>query len=295
LGLSSARGASASPTVVLSPSGPVPSSLGTGLSSQWVNGSKPADYEELDTALSFLTPTSFALDGVGPVSLSNNLKPLGDFANHMAMPYSVDGIPQANGWYLASRMTGAWAARQPGTYTFALGSDDGYRVILGGVVLLNHPQSQDFHHNAASFLVTEAGLYPITVEYFNGVEEGAIELSFAPGEVALDADVSAPVPSVFALIPLSDLYPPRALGSLDGGVPSLLDGGTDDASSAAEDASVVPPSDGSDVPEDGGGARDDEHWHGGGCSLSHTVAFPGWLGTVVMLLLAASFRRSRAL
>ena len=201
IGLSIAGSASASPIVFPPPSGPVPPSLGTGLSSYWVNGTIPSEYEELDSALSLLTPTSFALDGVGPVSLSNNLKPIGDFADHTPMPYSIDGIPEADGWYLASRMTGAWAARQPGTYTFAIGSDDGYRVTLAGIVLLNHPQSQPFRHEGASFIVSEAGLYPITVEYFNGVQEGAVELSFAPGEVALDVDVNAPVPSVFELVP----------------------------------------------------------------------------------------------
>jgi hypothetical protein len=275
----------------------VPPNLGTGLSSRWVNGTTPADYEELDEALSFLTPTSFTLDGVGPVSFSNNLKPIGDFADHTAMPYSVDGVPVASGWYLASRMTGAWAARQPGTYTFAIASDDGYRVTLAGVVILSHPQSQTFGHEATSFVVNEAGLYPITVEYFNGVQEGAIELSFAPGEVPLDAGVSGPVPSVFTLVPLGDLYPPSALASADGGTApaSPVDGG-DDASVGAEDASVAAaPSGGSgDTPGGGPSAVDDEHWHGGGCSLGANGASSGWLVSALALVFAASFRRYRA-
>jgi MYXO-CTERM domain-containing protein len=142
--------------------------------------------------------------------------------------------------------------------------------------------------------VNQAGLYPIQVEYFNGVEEGAIELSFAPGEVGVDA--GAPVPSAFALVPLGDLYPPSALDAEDAGAPaSAPEGGTDDASAGTEDASVGSASSGgSGEPPTGGSPLDDEHWHGGGCSLGANVASPGWLGGVVALLLATSLRRRRA-
>ncbi len=257
------------------PSSPLPTSDGSGLSSQWQNGTVAADYEELDRALTFITPSSFDLEGVGPVSFSNNLAPLGDFATHATMPYSPQGTPTANGWYLVTRMTGAWAARAAGTYTFAIASDDGYRVTLGGTVILNHPPAQSFRRAASSFIVTEAGLYPIVVEYFNEVEEGAVELSFTPGEVTL-ASPNVPVPSSFELVPLSDLYPPSAMGeSINGGI------------APAPEASG----------DDGVAASSNESWHGGGCTLGNdaSTATPGWLATTCAILggAIARWRRRR--
>jgi hypothetical protein len=254
------------------PLSPLPTSNGTGLSSQWQNGAVASDYEELDRALTFITPSSFDLEGVGPVSFSNNLAVLGDFATHATMPYSLQGTPTADGWYLVTRMTGAWAARAAGAYTFAIAADDGYRVTLGGTVILNHPPAQSFRRAATSFVVTEPGLYPIVVEYFNEVEEGAVELSFTPGEVMLDGP-NVPVPSSFALVPLSDLYPPGALVE-------TVDGGLVTPEGAAQD---------------NGGSISGESWHGGGCAITNeaTSASPGWLATTCAIFGGALARWRR--
>jgi hypothetical protein len=283
--------------------------MGTGLSSHWVKGVLPSDYEELDRALMLLTPASFALDGVGPVSLSNNLAPIGDFSTHAPMPYSTMGIPENDGWYLATRMSGAWAGRAPGTYTFAIGSDDGYRVTVAGVVLLEHAPSQPFRHEAAAFVVRQGGLYPIVVEYFNGVEEGAIELSFAPGDVSLAGGVSAPVPAAFQLVPLADLYPPEALGESgadDAGAPSSPEDAGESSSpddgGALDDASLGTPGDGAAGPvatatgASSGGPLDGEQWHGGGCSAGATEgSSSAWrdCGLAFLLVVVARSRRAR--
>ena len=195
-----------------------------------------------------------------------------------------------------------WVARQTGTYTFAVGADDGFRLTLAGIVLLVHAPAQPFRREAASFVVSEAGLYPIVVEYFNGVEEGAIQLSFAPGEVGLQF-ATAPLPSTFQLVPLHDLYPPDALDSLDGGEPGP-DAGTSDPSTSpgfGGASTSVDPGDASpgatapgDVPLSDGDVPDGAHWHGGGCALSAADRpRPDWLASVPGLFLAAFARRRR--
>jgi hypothetical protein len=302
--LSIAGSAKAAPVVLRAPSSPVPPSVGTGISSRWVNGSDPANYEELDRALSYLTPESFLLEGVGPVSLSNDLAPIGDFATHAPMPYSTEGTPADTGWYLATRMTGAWAARKTGTYTFAIGADDGFRVTLAGTVLLEHAASQPFRRQAASFVVNEVGLYPIMVEYFNGVQEGAIELSVTSGEVPLLSE-TAPLSNVFQVVPVTDLYPPAALDGPDGGSGSRGGGssGTSDEGDAGApltpagnlgDASPEPTSSGDaseSLPNDANASERDQ-WHGGGCSLA-VARDSGWFGSVFAMLVAAAFVRRR--
>ena len=54
--LSIAGSANATPVVLPPPPLPVPQSLGTGVSSRWVNGTIPSAFEELDSALSYLPP-----------------------------------------------------------------------------------------------------------------------------------------------------------------------------------------------------------------------------------------------
>ena len=283
--LAIAVNSSANPILMPAPAAPVPTADGTGLSSQWVNGTIASDYQELDRALTFITPAAYELDGVGPVSFSNDLAILGDFSTHTTMPYSLHGTPAANGWYLATKMTGEWAAREAGTYTFAIGADDGYRVTLGGLPILSHPPAQSFRRAAASFTVTEPGLYPIVVEYFNEVEEGVVELSFATGDVAIDS-AFVPLPSSFELVPLKDLYPPDAIdqtatADAGAGASASSDGGASGSSGATRAPDATSPA--------------GESWHGGGCAVgvARSSVTPSWAAGVAALLLGAMARLRR--
>lgn len=245
--------------LLTSPDAPIPAAPGSGLASEWASQDTPADFASLDLALPLLKlPGAVELDSLGPISLSNFIKPIGDFSTHAAMPFSATGTPSGGGQNIVARMHGEWAVRAPGIFTLAVGSDDGYRLLLQGATVLDYPMPQTFKRAAVSLEVTQAGLYDIELDYFNGVQEGAVEMSFALGAVGL-VSPTAPVPNVFVLVPCPDLYPPPQpagdAGAGDASEDASTDGPTPDA---ADDA----PTDDGAAPSDDGDAAEDAAWPG---------------------------------
>jgi hypothetical protein len=206
--------------------GPVPPYAGTGLAVRWNQQLNPAAFMTLDGALGLVDQPGFVdLAGVGPLVFTNGLKAIGDFqSQQVLMPFSPGSSPAGNGQYIVARMVGAWAARSAGTYTVAAGFDDGARVIIGGLTVVSFAAPTSFQRQAGSVIAAAPGLYPIVIEYYNTIQEGAVEVSIAPGEVTL-ASAQQALPAAFQLVPQSDLYPLSAIGDAGSGT----DGGAPDA------------------------------------------------------------------
>jgi hypothetical protein len=107
---------------------------------------------------------------------------------------------------------------------------------------------QSFRRATVVVSVDRPGLIPVEIDYFNGIQEGRVELAMAPGDVAV-VNPYAPPPAAFGLVPATDLYPLDALDLGDGG-------GSPDAGAPRLDGGPAP-GDGGPAPGDGGPASGD--------------------------------------
>ena len=279
--------ASAAPLALPSPIAPIPSTPGTGLWSRWATAPQ-GSFNELDTALTFLSsPSAIRVDGVGPINLSNFLAPLGDFPQHGNMPFSPLGQPSAGGQFVVGSMQGWWAARSAGIYSLGLGCDDGFRVQIAGLDVLDHAPSQAFRRVRTVLNIATPGLYAIRVDYFNGVEEGAIELSIADGDVAIVSPTSA-LPQSFALVPREDLYPFDSVVAADAGA-DLANPWSDAAAPVGDGGSSGDP--GEALAAD---PLSEKAWRGGGCQSAPCDGGFGGALTFVLGIASAFWRRRRA-
>jgi hypothetical protein len=83
----------------------------------------------------------------------------------------------------AARFSGYLRIDIPGEYTFQLGVDDGARLVVGGVTVVQMPTGQgDFRARSGSIRLP-AGLIPIEVTYYQSVGDAELQLLYAaPGE-----------------------------------------------------------------------------------------------------------------
>ncbi len=110
-------------------------------------------------------------------------------------------VPQDN---YSVRWTGQVKAQFTETYTFYTLSDDGIRLYVNGVQLVNNFVNQGATEKSGTISLVAGQKYDILIEYFEGTGEAVTKLSWS----------SASTPK--AIVPQSQLYPP---GFVDPTVP----------------------------------------------------------------------------
>lgn len=105
----------------------------------------------------------------------------------------ISGVANTN---ISARWTGQILADQTGTYTFYTNSDDGARLWVNGVNLVDKWITQGTTEYSGTISLTAGQKYDIELDYFQGEGGAVIQLSWAGPSIAK------------AIIPQDHLFPP---------------------------------------------------------------------------------------
>ena len=103
----------------------------------------------------------------------------------------------------AMRARGALAVRRAGVYTFAWGHDDGVSFRVGATRVYEFPDGTGSRVDLATVSFDAPGLYPFTLEWFDGIGGAVIDWYVSDGE-RRPGEFSN---FTFALVPPTDLFP----------------------------------------------------------------------------------------
>ena len=84
----------------------------------------------------------------------------------------------------AVRWTGQIKIDQPGLYTFFLASDDGSRLFIDDLLVIDHGGLHGFSEKSGTFSFAQAGFYNIRVEMFENFGSAGVQLSWDPPSLA---------------------------------------------------------------------------------------------------------------
>lgn len=118
----------------------------------------------------------------------------------------LPGIPSGRYWRnggAAMRARGALAVREAGAYTLAWGHDDGVSFRFGTTRVYEFPDGTGSRVDVAAVRFESPGLYPFTLEWFDGIGGAIIDWYIARGERSSQEFSNF----TFVLVPSSDLYP----------------------------------------------------------------------------------------
>ena len=83
--------------------------------------------------------------------------------------------------YVGAHITGFMAFDAPGTYQFRVTSNDGIRVILGGIEIHDDPKVRGTRtSHPIPVVIDEAGLYPLEILYFEKTKDAVLQVFWAP-------------------------------------------------------------------------------------------------------------------
>ena len=85
-------------------------------------------------------------------------------------------VPGLNPHDCSIRWTGILNAPETGTYTFSAKVDDGIRVWVGGILVIDNWKLNDNGHFTGRVILREGTPYDLKVEYFNALIEGEVRL-----------------------------------------------------------------------------------------------------------------------
>lgn len=157
-----------------------------------------------------------ALFGVAVPDLTNGTgASRGDFTADVLMPFSVGGTPSGPGERIAIVMSGLLRVTDPGTVTFAIRSDDGFELRIGGSTIVAHPDLQDPLVGSRQVRFDAPGRYPFEIVYFENLIDAVLEWSVAPGELPEVHDQELLPGATFGLVPTEMLVAvddPQACG-----------------------------------------------------------------------------------
>ncbi|MCF8246290.1 MAG: OmpA family protein [Saprospiraceae bacterium] len=85
-------------------------------------------------------------------------------------------VPGLNPHDCSIRWTGILNAPETGTYTFSAKVDDGIRVWVGGILVIDNWKLNDNGHFTGRVIMREGTPYDLKVEYFNALIEGEVRL-----------------------------------------------------------------------------------------------------------------------
>ncbi len=129
----------------------------------------------------------------------------GDFTFDYPMPFSPSGAPPGLGDRIAIRIDGLLRITDAGLTTFAIRSDDGFRLRIGDQIVLVHSTLLNHKVLSAQVSFADPGLYPFEIVYFENLIDAVLEWSSAPGaHPEVDGTDSLP-DSSFALVPTDQL------------------------------------------------------------------------------------------
>lgn len=147
-----------------------------------------------------------------PVSAVNfrsaDPRAISDFPGAQPLPFSsLAGSPRAgNDQNIAMRVRGYLNVRSPAIYTFGVQADDGYRLSIGGILILQSTVTGASLHDSRQVQFTGPGLFSIELVYFQQTGPGILALASAP---RVDVEVTATptaLPASFKLVDASDLF-----------------------------------------------------------------------------------------
>lgn len=118
------------------------------------------------------------------------------------LPHLPTGSYWRNGG-AAMRARGALAVRRAGVYTFAWGHDDGVSFRVGSTRVYEFPDGTGSRVDLATVSFEQPGLYPFTLEWFDGIGGAVLDWYVADGERRAGEFSNF----AFALVPTADLYP----------------------------------------------------------------------------------------
>ncbi len=90
-------------------------------------------------------------------------------------PFGVQMSPD-----YAARFSGWLRIETPGAYQFYLGADEGARLIVGGVTVVDIPTGHGEFQEGSGIANLPAGLIPIEVTYYDSVGNAELQLSYQP-------------------------------------------------------------------------------------------------------------------
>jgi hypothetical protein len=147
------------------------------------------------------------LDSVGREAPTVLCLPYFDASRQMA-PHTCEpvvGLPRG-GYYdgggLVLRFEGSLAIREAGDFTLAWGHDDGVSFRLGATTVYEYNDPTGSRVDRRAIRVTQPGLYPFTLEWYDTIGGALIDWYIARGDAS-----EGPFDARFALVPQRDLYP----------------------------------------------------------------------------------------
>lgn len=147
-----------------------------------------------------------------PVSAVNfrnaDPKASSDFPGAQPLPFSsLAGSPKAgNDQNIAMRVRGYLNITSAATYTFGVQADDGYRLSIGGILILQSTVTGASLHDSRQVQFTGPGLFSLELVYFQQTGPGILALARAP---RVDVEVTATptaLPASFQLVDSSELF-----------------------------------------------------------------------------------------
>lgn len=117
----------------------------------------------------------------------------------------LDGVPTGRYWRnggAAMRAEGALAIREAGVYTFAFGHDDGVSLRFGATRVYEFADGTAPRVDLATVRFDAAGLYPFTLEWFDGIGGAIIDWYVSRGARERGEFSNF----TFELVPTRDLY-----------------------------------------------------------------------------------------
>jgi large repetitive protein len=138
-----------------------------------------------------------------PATRSNSLRelvPVADVYNgtvdgahvpNFKMPWTAGcstGGGDLGGTRFAVRMRGNLHITDPGTYTFAINSDDGYSLKIGGATVSQYDANRGPSGDTRRASFSEGGVYPIEIVYWDQGGIALIEVFLANSEICFSGD-----------------------------------------------------------------------------------------------------------
>jgi hypothetical protein len=148
-----------------------------------------AEFFDYASPLSTLPEVNGTVAGrTGYVSAVNVRNPDGLFGSD---PFGVGMAPD-----YAARYSGFLSIDEPGEYTFVLGADEGARLALAGLTVLQMPTGRGEFQAFSRTVQLPAGLIPIELTFYESYGDAELQLSYArPG-----ADVEVVPPERFRAV-----------------------------------------------------------------------------------------------
>jgi len=164
----------------------VPTTSGTGLLGSYYKFSSSSNIGSLANAnilesssggpTATFTTTEICFPDCAGTSISDS-STMTQFLNGHTSSFSYTSATQPTSIdHSAITLTGYISITSAGTYNFNLGSDDGSSLSIGGTSVINNDTDHSYQVDSGSATFTQAGLYAISLQYFEDSGSTGLEL-----------------------------------------------------------------------------------------------------------------------